>query len=67
MPFRRRIKHTATLAERLAAEAKRLRERAKRMPHGQQREELLRKAREVETAIPMNEWLSSSRPESPKQ
>jgi hypothetical protein len=44
MPFRRRIKHTATLSERLAAEAERLRERAKKMPRGAQREELLRKA-----------------------
>jgi len=59
MPFRRRIKHTATLSERLAAEAERLRERAKKMPRGAQREELLRKARQTDTASQMNELLSS--------
>ena len=60
MPKRRRIKHNSTLAERLAAEADRLRERAKKMPRGRQREELLRKARQMETAFDMNELLSSA-------
>jgi hypothetical protein len=63
---RRRIKHTATLAERLAAEGKRLKDRAKRMPRGKQREELLRKARQIDIASHMNEWLSSRLP-SPRE
>jgi len=62
---RRRVKHTSTFADRLAAERARLRERAERMPHGKQREELLRKAGQMDTASHMNELLSSS--QSPKQ
>jgi hypothetical protein len=64
---RRRIKHTSSFAERLAAEGERLRERAKKLPRGEQREELLRKARQTDTASHMNELLSSSRLPSPKQ
>jgi hypothetical protein len=64
---RRRIKHTATLSDRLATEAERLRERARKMPRGAQREELLRKARQMDVATHMDEWLSSSRPQSRKQ
>jgi hypothetical protein len=57
MPVKqRRINHASTFAERLAAEGQRIRERAKKMPHGIQREELLRKARQMDTAYHMNEF-----------
>ncbi|MET4022756.1 hypothetical protein ABIA85_007776 [Bradyrhizobium sp. LA6.10] len=46
---RRRFKQTTTLEERLGQEAQRLREEAKRLPHGPEREILLRKARQAET------------------
>jgi hypothetical protein len=58
MPERRRIIHTDTLEERLAADAKRLREEAKSLPPGIVRE-LLRRARQAETGSHMTEWLSS--------
>ncbi len=32
---------------------------AAKLPHGKERDELLRKARQLETASHMNEWLSS--------
>ncbi|MBR1128413.1 hypothetical protein [Bradyrhizobium iriomotense] len=56
---RRRFKQTLTLETRLAEKAKRLREKAKLLPPGALREELIRKARHAETASHMNEWLTS--------
>ena len=55
----RRVKHTCSFEERLAAEAERLREQAKTLPPGKEREELMRKVRLAETASQMNEWLKS--------
>lgn len=43
---RRRFKQTKSLEERLAEEAKNLREQANLIPHGPLREELMRKARQ---------------------
>jgi hypothetical protein len=47
------------LQERLAVEAKRLREEAKSLRPGTAREALIRKARQAETGSHMTEWLSS--------
>jgi hypothetical protein len=57
---RRRFKPTQSLEVRLAEEAKRLREEAKLLPPGAQRNEVIRKARQAETASHLNEWLTSS-------
>jgi len=60
MQKRRRFKQTDTCLEaRLAQEAKRLRDEAKLLPPGAVREEMIRKARQAETASHMNEWLTS--------
>jgi hypothetical protein len=64
--MRRRFKHTQSLEERLAEEAKRLREEAKLLPPGAVREALLRKARQAETGSHMSEWLSSRGLQPPK-
>jgi hypothetical protein len=56
---RRRFKQTQSLEVRLAEEAKRLREEAKLLPPGAHRSEVIRKARQAETASHMNEWLIS--------
>ncbi len=66
MQHRTRFKQTLSLEERLADEAKRLREEAKLLPPGAVREEVLRKARQIEAASHMNEWLSAPAPLSPK-
>ena len=50
--------HTATLEERLAQEAQRLREKAKTLPP-LERERTLRKARQIEAASHVNDWLNS--------
>ncbi|MEY9983419.1 hypothetical protein ABH995_002756 [Bradyrhizobium yuanmingense] len=59
MQLRRRIKQTITLEERLAAEALRLREQAKLLPPGIERERAIRKARLAETGSHISEWLRS--------
>ena len=56
---RRRFKQTVSLEERLAQEAKRLRDEARLLPPGAEREALLRRARQAETGSHMSEWLSS--------
>ena len=59
MSKRRRFKQTVSLEERLAEEARRLREEAELLPHGPVRDAALRKARQAETASHMSDWLRS--------
>jgi len=59
MAERRRIKHQKTFEERLAEEAVRFRDAAMDLPPGMQRELLLRRARQAETASRMSDWLRS--------
>lgn len=59
MKHRRRFKQTISLEERLAAEAKRLRDEAKSLPPGAARDDLIRRARQAETGSHMSEWLRS--------
>ena len=63
---RRRFKNILTFPERLDQEAKRLRTEAEKLPHGSERDELLRRARQAETALHVNEWLSSPELKSPE-
>lgn len=56
---RRRFKQILSLEVRLAEEAKRLRRKAKLLPAGAKRDEIIRKARQAETASHINEWLTS--------
>jgi hypothetical protein len=46
--------------QRLAQEALRIQEQIKSLPHGRERELLSRKARQLETASHITEWLSST-------
>nr|WP_247447987.1 hypothetical protein [Bradyrhizobium sp. 197] len=59
MGSRLRVSQSSTLEERLAEEAKRLREQAKNLPHGAQREALLRRAQQDEIGAHMTAWLTS--------
>ena len=63
---RRRFKHILTFPDRLEKEAKALKEKAREMPLGKEREMMLRKARQVDIALHINEWLSSRGLRSPK-
>jgi hypothetical protein len=49
----------SSLRERLEAEATRLTEKARLLPAGKQRSILLRKARELEMAASVTEWIES--------
>lgn len=59
---RRRIKQTVGLEERLAGQARDDRERARSLPPGKQREDLLRHARRIEEATRMTGWLTMPSP-----
>jgi len=56
---RRRFKQSTTLGERLADEAIRCREEARRLASGRRREMLLRRARQDEAAMQIDAWLRS--------
>jgi hypothetical protein len=56
---RRRFKNTLTFPDRLGKEAKRLREEAETKPPGPERDALLRKARQADTAAHIDQWISS--------
>ena len=49
----------ATFEQRLPQEAHRVKERVKTLPPGKERELLSRKARQLETAARISEWISS--------
>ncbi|WP_442868748.1 hypothetical protein [Bradyrhizobium sp. CCBAU 21362] len=53
------FKQIQSLEERLAEIAKRLREEAKSLPPGMERQEKLRKAWQAETGSHVSEWLRS--------
>ena len=59
MQKRRRFKQTISLEERIAEEARRLREEAESLPPGPVRDDALRRARQAETGSHMSEWLRS--------
>jgi hypothetical protein len=64
---RRRVKQTTSLDERLAEQARQMRTQAEALPQGsKEREGLMRKARQTDTASHMNEWLSSPGLRSPE-
>jgi hypothetical protein len=52
--------------QRLAQEALRIQSQLKSLPHGKERELLVRKARQLETASHVNEWLSSPGLKAPR-
>jgi hypothetical protein len=63
---RRRFKQIKSLEERLTEQAKRLREEAKLLPPGAEREGLIRRARQAETGSHVSEWLRSPGLQPPK-
>lgn len=62
---RRHFKQTTSLEERLAEQAQRLRQEAKSIPPGIERERAIRKARQAETGSHISEWLRSPGLRSP--
>jgi len=58
----RRFNQTAPLDQRLIEEAQRLRKEARGTHPGIERERLIRRARQAETAAHMQEWLTGLQP-----
>jgi hypothetical protein len=63
---RRRFQNTLTFPYRMTKEAERFKLEAHSKPPGQEREELLTKARQAETAVDIDEWISSRGLEPPR-
>lgn len=59
-------RRSESIRERLAAFAQETREKASVLPPGLEQQDLLRKARQAETAAHMDEWLNSPGVQSPK-
>jgi hypothetical protein len=55
-----------SLEQKWHEQAEAFRREAERLPYGKDREDLLRKARQLETASHINEWVSSPGLERPK-
>jgi hypothetical protein len=58
--------HPHTFEERLAEQKTRFEKQASKLRPGPEREELLRKARQIDTAAHINEWLNSPGLRSPR-
>jgi hypothetical protein len=54
------MKRKLSLEEQWREQAEALKRKAEQLPYGKERQELLRKARQLETASHVNEWLLSS-------
>jgi hypothetical protein len=57
--MRRRFKQETTLQDRVKEWAKQIRAEADALPPGPDREALLRKVRQTETAMHLDKWVSS--------
>jgi hypothetical protein len=66
MQRRRRFKQTVSLQDRIAEWAAGVREQAKQMQPGHERDELLKKLHQAETAMHMDEWANFPVLQSPK-
>jgi hypothetical protein len=66
MNKRRRLKQSVPFKDRLAAFAKDLREKAAELPAGQQRDELLKRARRANTAAHLDDWANSNELRPPR-
>jgi hypothetical protein len=62
-----RFKRDKALGEQLIKEARLAREKAGQLPSGEERADLLKKARQADTAAHIDEWLNSSGLQPPKR
>ncbi|UPJ58435.1 hypothetical protein [Bradyrhizobium sp. 192] len=57
--MRRRIKQTISFSQRLADEAAKFRKAAEELPPGTARELLMKRVRQAEAALQINDWLAA--------
>jgi hypothetical protein len=60
MTMRQRFDHSPALPEKLTTWANQIRAQAANLPPGREREMLLRKARQADTAAHLTEWANSA-------
>jgi hypothetical protein len=65
MSKRRRVKPALSFFDRLKMEAQRLRQEAENKPPGPERDDLIKKAGQVETALRIANWVTSPGLKSP--
>jgi hypothetical protein len=63
---RRRFKQTQSLQDRLRAFASEIRSKAEALPFGTERDELMKKARQADTALHLHDWANSPGLQPPK-
>jgi hypothetical protein len=63
---RRRFKQAIPLQDRLAAFAKEVRDKASHLAPGQEKDDLLRRADQADTAAHLDEWVNSPGLRGPK-
>ena len=66
MTERRHFKQPIAIDQRLAEQAQRFRKEAQGTPPGIERDHLIRRARQAETALYLNEWVNSPGLQPPK-
>jgi hypothetical protein len=66
MKKRLRFKQTLSLRDRLAAWSEDVRRQANQLPPGLERDLLLRKARQADTASHLDDWINSTGLQPPK-
>jgi hypothetical protein len=64
--LRRRVKHQFSLQDRIIAWAKEVREQAVKLPPGPDRDMLLKKVRQAEMALHLEDWANSPGLQPPK-
>ena len=64
--LRRRVKHQFSLQDRIIAWAKEVREQAVKLPPGPDRDMLLKKVRQAEMALHLEDWTNSPGLQPPK-
>jgi hypothetical protein len=67
MQRRRRVKHQFTLQDRIIAWAKEVRAQAAELPPGADRDALLKKVRQTEAALHLEDWVSPTGLHSTKE
>ena len=66
MQHRRHFKQGTTLQDRIIAWAEEVRAQAAELPPGRDRDELLKKVRQAETAMHLDDWANSPGLQPPK-
>jgi hypothetical protein len=64
--MKRRIKQSITFKDRLAEFAKEVRDEAKKLPPGVEKDGMLHKARQADTAALLDNWVNSPGLQPPK-